>query len=159
MADIVIDGMVRVDWVPSISNNSAPTTTELNAGIALTTLITDDGLIGWEAETADVPTTPLSGTFDTVDVGRVSFSNTALRIKKQSGTDTTYTTLVKNASGYIVIRRNTAYSTAWASSQQLEVFPVKCGETKYVMPAANTLSRYEVPMKITSAPTMRATVA
>lgn len=159
MADIVIDGMTRVDWVSAISNQAAPTTTELNAGIALTTTVTDDGLIGWEPETADVPTTPLSGTFDTVDVGRVSFSGTALRLKKQTSTDTIYDTLVKNTAGYIVIRRNVAYNTAWTAAQKVEVFPVKCGETKALMPAANTLSRYEVPMKITSAPTMRATVA
>lgn len=159
MADIPIDGMTRVDWVSAISNTSAPTTTELNAGIALTTTITDDGLIGFEADTADVPTTPLSGTFDTVDVGRVSFQGSAIRLKKQTSTDTIYDTLVKGTAGYLVIRRNVAYNTAWTAAQKVEVFPVKCGETKFLTPAANTLSRYEVPMKMTSAPTMRATVA
>lgn len=159
MADIPVDGMTRVDWVSAISNNAAPTTAELNAGIALTLKVTDDGLIGFEADTADVPTTSLADVFDTVDVGRVSYSGTALRIKKQTSTDTIYDTLVKGTAGYLVVRRNTAYNTAWTAAQKVEVYPVKCGETKFVMPAANTLSRYEVPMKITSAPTLRATVA
>jgi hypothetical protein len=36
MADIPGDGKIRAYWVTSIANQNAPTTTELNAGIDLT---------------------------------------------------------------------------------------------------------------------------
>lgn len=159
MADIYVDGYTRVAWVPTISNINAPTTTELNAGVLLTTVLTQDGLMGFEAETAEVDTTSLASTFDTKGIGRDQFSNTGLRLKKQSGTDTAYTTLTRGTAGYVVVRRDVAYDTAWASSQAIEVYPVVCGQTKNLSPEANAVRKYEVPTPITSAPALRAAVA
>ncbi|MFC3504804.1 hypothetical protein ACFOOK_28085 [Micromonospora krabiensis] len=146
-------------WVPAIANKAAPTTTELNAGILLQSVITADGLVGFEAETADVDTTSLASTFNTVTIGRDTFSGTLLRIKKQDGTDTAYNTLVRGATGHIVIRRDIAETTSWASSQKVEVYPVVVGQARRLAPEANTVARYEVPTKISAAPELRATVA
>ena len=159
MADIPVDGNTRVAWVPTIATKTAPTTTELNAGILLQSFVTADGLAGFEPETADVDTTSLASTFNTVTIGRDTFSGTMLRLKKQDGTDTVYNTLVRGAAGYIVIRRDIAETTAWATSQKVEVYPVTFGQTKRLNPEANTVARYEVPTKITAAPELRATVA
>lgn len=159
MSDVYSDGNVRVAWVPSISTQAAPTTTELNAGLLLTTLLTADGLMGFEASTAEVDTTSLASTFDTKGIGRDQFSSTGLRLKKQSGTDTAYTTLVRGTAGYIVVRRDIAFDTAWASTQPVEVYPVICGQTKILSPEANSVRKYEVPTPITSAPSLRAAVA
>lgn len=159
MADSLADGMTRVAYVPTIANNAAPTTTELNAGILLQSVMTADGLVGFEAETADVDTTALDSTFDTVTIGRDSFSGTLLRFKKQTGTDTAYDTLVRGLTGYIVVRRDIASGTAWASSQKVEVFPIVCGTAKNLPPARNEVRKYEVPTKISASATLRATVA
>jgi hypothetical protein len=159
MTDIVVDGMTRVAYVPTISNNAAPTTTELNAGILLHSTMTPDGLQGFEAETADVDNSALDSTFDTVTIGRDSFSNTAVMLKKQSGTDTIYDTLTRATTGYIVVRRYVSASTSWASSQKVNVYPIICGQTKEMAPEKNSVARYSVPTKITSSPTLRATVA
>ena len=159
MADITADGKTRVAWVPTISNIAAPTTTELNAGTLLQSTMTADGLAGFRPETADVDTSSLDSTFSTMVNGRTSFSGTLLRLKKQSGTDTIFTTLVRDTAGYVVIRRSVAASTAWASSQAVEVYPALCGEVARVDPEANTVERYEIPIKITSAPSLRAAVA
>jgi hypothetical protein len=159
MPDIFVDGQTRVAWVPTISNNAAPTTTELNAGILLQSVITADGLVGFEPTTAEVDTSSLASTFNTKNIGRDDFSGTMLRLKKQSGTDTAYTTLVRGATGYIVIRRDITETTAWASSQSVEVYPVICGQRKRLAPEANSVSRYEVPTMVTAAPTLSATVA
>lgn len=159
MADIPVDGNTRVAWVPAIANKTAPTTAELGAGLLLQSLVTADGLAGFEPETADVDTTSLASTFNTVTIGRDAFSGTMLRLKKQDGTDTAFNTLIRGAAGYIVIRRDILESTAWATSQKVEVYPVVCGQTKRLNPEANTVARYEVPTKITSAPELRATVA
>lgn len=164
MPDIPGDGKIRVYWVTSIANQNAPTTTELNAGIDLTSTITADGLMGLQPETADVDVSSLASTFNAVDNGRVSFSGTKLRLKKQSGTDTIFTTLVKDTAGFLVVRRSVAQATAWASSQGVEVYPAKCGEVARVDFEPNTVERYEIPIKITAGsagtgPSLRAAVA
>src|SRR5262245_4300547 len=105
VADIVVDGFTRVAYVPTISNINAPTTTELNAGILLQSVMTPDGLTGFEASTADVDNSALNSTFDTKTIGRDSFSGTKLIFKKQNTGDTAYTTLTRGTTGYIVVRR------------------------------------------------------
>jgi hypothetical protein len=159
MADIPSDGMTRVAWVPTIANIAAPTTAELNAGTLLQTTITADGLNGLQPDTATVDTSSLASTFNTVTVGRASFSNTRLRIKKQTATDTIFNTLTRGTEGYLVVRRSVAETTAWASTQAVQVYPVVCGEVAHVDPEPNTLERYEVPLMVKSTPNLRAAVA
>lgn len=159
MADIPVDGNTRADFVPTIASLAAPTTTELNAGTPLTEKLTADGLVGFEPETADVDTTSLASTFDTKTIGRDVFSGTMLRIKKQDGTDTVFNTLTRGTQGYIVVRRDVTWDTAWASTQKVEVYPIICGREKHLSPEANTVHRYEMPVKIRSAPELRAAIA
>lgn len=159
MPDIVIDGKVKVWSVPSIANIAAPTVAELNAGTALEALMTPDGLVGFSPETAPVDNSALSSTFDTKKAGRASFSGDALRLKKQSGTDSVYNTLVREYVTHIVVRRGTTASTAWAISQKVEVYPAECGEVKNLPPEANSVQKYEVPIFVTTEPNLRATVA
>lgn len=159
MADIPVDGMTRVAYVPAIANKSAPTVAELNAGLLLQSLITADGLSGFEPSTADVDTTSLASTFDTLTIGRDSFSDTMLRLKKQDASDTAYTTLVRGATGCIAIRRYIPEGTAWAAGQKVSIYPIICGSARELAPEANTVARYEVPTKINEAPELRATVA
>ena len=82
-----------MDWVPTIANIDAPTTTELDAGIRISQWMTKDGLVGFQPETADAPTSGIESTFDTAVNGRRTFSGTMVRLKKQSGTDTAYDTI------------------------------------------------------------------
>lgn len=159
MADIINDGMTKVWWVPTIANIAAPTTAELNAGMQLEHRVTADGLVGYEAETAEVPTDALNSTFDTKLPGRASFSGTMLRIKKSTGVDTIYDTLVRNAAGNVVVRRDTASATAWTVGDKVEVYPTTCGQTKLLAPEANTVRRFEVPTMISPEPNLRAVVA
>jgi hypothetical protein len=145
--------------VSTIANINAPTTAELNAGIALQSTMTADGLNGFQPATADVDTSSLDSTFSTTVNGRTSFDNTSVRLKKQSGTDTIFTTLTRDTAGYVVIRRSITASTAWASAQACEVYPALCGEVSRLDPEPNTVERYEIPMKITASPALRAAVA
>lgn len=159
MADITADGKTRVYWVTSIANINAPTTTELNAGMDLTSTLTADGLSGFNPNTADVDTSSLASTFTTNVNGRTSFSNTQLTLKRQSGTDTIFTTLTRDTAGYVVIRRSITQSTSWASTQACEVYPALCEEISRMDPAPNTVERYVIGIKITSSPALRAAVA
>jgi len=157
--DSLADGRTRVAYVPAIASIAAPTTSELNAGLLLNSILTPDGLIGFEPTTADVPTDALDSVYDTVDNGRMSFSGTMLRLKKQLTGDTAFTTLVRDVTGYIVIRRDLASTTAWASMQAVEVYPIKCGDRRRLAPEKNAVSKYEVPTKPWVAPNLYAAVA
>jgi hypothetical protein len=160
VADVFADGNVRVAYVPTISNIAAPTTTELNAGTLLQSTLTADGLNGFEATTAEVDTTSLASTFSTKNIGRDEYSGTMLRLKKQTvGSDPVRSLLTRGTTGYVVIRRGISEATAWASSQQVEVYPIICGRRKELSPEQNTVLRYEVPTPITSAPNPDAVVA
>jgi len=158
LADIPVDGQTRVSWVPTIANIAAPTTTELNAGILLQSLLTADGLVGFEPDTADVDNTSLASTFDTLTIGRDSFKGTMLRLKKQLTGDTTFTTLTRGTAGYVVIRRDIAETTAWTSAQAVEVYPVILGQRRRLAPQSNTVTRYEVPTKVQSLPSLTAVI-
>jgi len=159
MPDITADGKTRVFWVFSIASQAAPTVAELNAGIQLNSTMTADGLAGFNPSTADVDTSALDSIFNTTVNGRTSFSNTLLRLKRQSGTDTIFTTLTRDTAGFVVVRRSIAASTGWASTQLCEVYPAVCEEVSRLDPAPNTIERYEVGIKITLSPSLRATVA
>lgn len=159
MTDIITDGRTRVAHVVSIGSIAAPTVAELNAGTLLHTLMTPDGLVGFEPDTADVDNSALSSTFDTRLPGRGSFSNTMLRLKKQEGTDTVYDTLVRDFQTHVVVRRGVDAAQAWAAGDKVEVYPAQCGEVRNLPPEANTVQRYEVPTKITTQPNLRAVVA
>lgn len=159
MADSLGDGRTRVYWVLSISNQAAPTTTELNAGTNLTSLITPDGVVGFEPDTADVDVSALDSTFDTKIAGRASFSGTLLRLKKQTGTDAVYNALTRDTAGFVVIRRDVTSTTAWTTGDKVEVYPAVLGEVRNLPPASNEVHKYESPIKISSSPSLRATVA
>lgn len=158
MADITVDGRVKVYLLTAIAVQAAPTTAELNAGTQIDGLLTPDGLQGFEPDTADVDNSALNSTFTTTTSGRAAFSNTALRLKKQSGTDTLYNAWPRDTAGFVVIRRDgTLASVAWGAGQKVEVYPIITGETKNLAPAANEVQKYELPVKITATPTIRAT--
>lgn len=160
MADIIVDGKTLVYEVPTIADPTAPTAVELNAGVDISDKLTADGLVGFAPETADVDNRSLASTFDTSLPGRASYSGTMLRLKKQSAAgDTIYDTLVREYATNIVVRRGVDRGTAWAAAQECEVYPVRCGEVRNLDPEANTVQRYEVPLKMASEPELRATVA
>jgi hypothetical protein len=159
MADIIGDGKERWDWVPSIANIAAPTTAELNAGIRISQWMTKDGATGFAPDTADAPTSSIESTFDTNVNGRRSFNNPRVRLKKQLAGDTAYTTLLPDVTGFLTRRKSLAAATAFASTQPLQVFPAMCGEAAWLDQDDNMPERYDVPMKITGQPNLRAAVA
>ncbi|GAB3656456.1 phage tail tube protein [Glycomyces tarimensis] len=159
MNDIIVDGTVKVAFVPTVADLSAPTTTEIAAGVDdLDLYITADGLVGFEPDTAEVDTTALRSKFDNKRPGRASFSGTMLRIKKQTDTDTPFTTLTRNTEGVLVIRRYTDAEPDFAAADAVACYPIQCGTRRDLGPEANTTARYEVPTMITADPVLDAVV-
>jgi len=161
MADIIVDGMTRVAFVPSIANLAAMTVSEANAGTLLQSTLIPAGLEGFENSTAEVDNTSLASTFDTKLPGRQSFSGTGLVLKKQDGTDTIFNLLsVPNTAGFIVIRDGIPETTAWASGQKYEAYPVRTAAHSMMgRGEANSLLRYRIPTPISAKPELKGSVA
>lgn len=157
MSDLYVDGNLKVTFAPSIANINAPTTTELNAGTSLETLITPTGL-QIKSTTASVDTSNLASTFTTSAAGRRSFAIT-VEFKRQTPTDTAFNLLPYKTTGYLVVRRNLAATTAWASSQNVEVYPVTVGEPELTPPAINEVQKFTSSMMVTTDPATRAVIA
>lgn len=157
MSDLFVDGNLKVTFAPSIANINAPTTTELNAGTSLETLITPTGL-QIKPTTASVDTSNLASTFTTQGVGRRTFAIT-VEMKRQTPTDTAFNLLPYKTSGYLVVRRNLAATTAWATGQNVEVYPVTVGEPELAPPAINEVQKFTSSMMVTSDPATRAVIA
>ena len=161
MTDIILDGKVKVYSVPSIANIAAPTTTELNAGTNLGSLLTKDGLQGFQPDTASVDTTALNSTYGTNLPGLAELSMGALRFKAQTqATDTIRAVFVKDYTTNIVIRRGGQLeTTAWTSGDKIEVWPVTCGYRKDGEFESNAVQKYDIPVAFSTAPNQYSQVA
>lgn len=159
MSDILGDGTIRVAWATSISNLAAPTVAELEAALDFTTRITPDGL-NVTPETADVDNSHIASTFTTNLAGRQSFSPEVTFKRGDNATDDLpWTTLRYKVDGLLVIRRILDYTEAWAIGQDVEVYPMQCGQRASIPNAPNEVSKFTSPMKLRAEPNLEAVVA
>lgn len=157
MSDLLVDGNVKISFVPAVANVHAPTTTELAAGTSLEQFITPTGYKN-KPSTAPVITSSLASTFDTDAAGRRSFA-ISLELKRQTPTDPVYALLAYKAVGFLVVRRNLANTVAFASAQVVEVYPVMCGQREQIDPAPNEVAKYMSAFFMTADPDDGAVIA
>lgn len=159
MADIVVDGLVQVWFVTTISSTAAPTAAEITAGTKLGPYLRADGLENFNPTSQRIDTTSIESTFDTAVNGRTSFGDTAMVLKKQLTSDTAYTALgTSGTNGYIVMRFGVAAATAATASQKVDIYPVQLGQAGKII-EAGTVVRYRVPAAVSSLPVYEVTVA
>lgn len=159
--NLLSDGTTRVSWVVTIASQNAPTAAELNAGIALETLMTADGL-DIPGSTASIDTSSLASTFSSNDVGRRSFGPIMLTLKRQAqllSGDAARNALIYLATGFIVVRRGIVVATAYVAGQEVEVYPGRVGAPLPVKVAPNDLHKYTVPVNVTADVSPNAIVA
>jgi hypothetical protein len=161
MADIIMDGYVKVWSVPTIANIAAPTTAELNAGTNLGALLLKDGLRGFTPDTGTVDTTALSSTYGTNAPGLISLSKGSLWVKAQTqATETIRSVFIFGYTTNIVIRRNGSLETvAWTATDKSEVWPIKCGARIDGDFASNEVQKFGVEIFFYVAPNQSAIVA
>jgi hypothetical protein len=149
VADYGFDGMIKVSWVSTLTAPGAPTAVQLTAGTPLEGRLTADGLsIG--VDTASIDTSKLNSTANSQTIGRDSYTVSVKYVRGDS-TDATavQTTLVRGASGYLVVRRDKVSTAAWAAADKVEVYPVIVGGANPDSPAANALQTVNVPLMVT----------
>lgn len=158
MADVIVDGKTRVAWATSIADIHSPTVAELDGALELTRRITPDGL-GITPETATVDTSNLASTFTTSRAGRRSFTN-ELTFKRGDTPedDAPHLTLKYLVRGFLVVRRVIPTDEPWAAGQEVEVYPIECGEGTQVPPAPNETAKVTIPMMVSDDPDTAAVV-
>jgi len=160
VADIILDGKVKVWSVPTISNIAAPTTAELNAGVNIGQYMPKDGVKGFMPDTGEVDNTKLTSTYGTSRAGLGELKPGSLTFFRQTPTDTIWALFVYGYLTNIVIRRQGSLETAaWASTNQVEVFPIECGFRQDQDFAENELQKYMIQAFFYSAPNQNAVVA
>ncbi|GCD37937.1 hypothetical protein OEIGOIKO_05747 [Streptomyces chrestomyceticus JCM 4735] len=159
MSDLISDGKTKVVWVASLSSQSSPPAAELNAGADVTPRVTPDGL-KVDPDTASVDTNSLASRFDTAEPGRVKVD---IEVTCKRGTtpqeDLPWRTFTYGTHGCLAVRRGVDYEVPFAAGQEVEVYPVACGEPASAPPAANEVSKFTSKMMLTQAPQTRAVVA
>lgn len=161
MSDVIGDGKIKVIWVAAggIASIAAPTVAELAAGDDITERITPDGL-SISPDTANVDNSNLASTFTTGRAGRRSYQiEVTLKRGDNASDDLPWATLLYRTMGYLVVRRIIDYTTAIAASDEVEVYPVECGERSSVPPAPNEVSKFMSPMMLREEPDTAAVVA
>lgn len=157
MSVVIIDGRVKVTFATAIANVAAPTTAELNAGTALQTFITPDGFdIG--GDTSAVDTGNLGSKSYLNRAGRKKYDIT-IQFHHDSPTDTPYNLLPYRTTGFLVVRRGTDATTAWATSDKVEVYPVESGEPMQVKPGPDSTWDFSVKFFVMADENTRAVVA
>lgn len=158
MSKYTFEYYTRVDWVPTITTIAAPTVAQLNAGTALATLLTKDGLQTPNNQNM-VDNTSLAERFDAQLVGSFGGPITLKLKRDNDGTDAAWNLFEWGENGFVVIRRGLAYDAAWAAAQKAEVYPAQAHEPVMDNTAANAQQTFTVMLAVTAQPNLRATVA
>lgn len=149
MADYGFDGMIKVSFVPTIADHTAPKLTEVSAGTPLEARLTADGL-EVTAATANIDTSKLNSTANSATIGRDTFTTSVKYVRgDDTGATAVQTALTRGAAGWLVIRRDKLASVAWTLADKVELYPVICARPNPDKPAANALQAVTVPMEVT----------
>lgn len=162
MADMLVDGLVKVTYTPTIVSIAAPAAaTELESGssIDLECLITADGFdISVDEATISIP--KLCETFDAEAPGRAKYGLTFTFVRQDTTlADKAWEGLPRLTAGYIAVRLGVAASTTWAAAHKALVFPVKAGEQRPQKPEPNGAVLFQQQWYVTSQPNLHAVCA
>jgi hypothetical protein len=135
------DGFVRVFWVSSALTLTAPTTTQLNAGLELSYYLTVDG---WQptADEQEVTDDRLGDAITYENRGRSRFTLGSIRYVTYPGdadNDEAALALTEDATGWFVERRGLDADTAWAAAQLVTIIPARLGAQVDQAPEANSV--------------------
>lgn len=152
MARVIGAGVLELFYVPTLTDYTAPTTTQLNAGTDLTGFLTDGGL-----------STPFDGSI--VDIGDMSskFNKTAagtfggnpltLEFYRDDAADTAWTTLARGVTGYIALARfGLATPGTFAVADVVDVWPIEVVTRNPADVVRNEAQRFSVECAVTNVP-------
>lgn len=148
----------RIWWVTTIASQAAPTVAEIGAGTDVTPFVPKDGLKVGSTNNA-VKNDDITSAFMPEIPG--SYGNkVALTCFRDDSADAAWTLFkTRLTTGFLVVRRMLAVTSAVAASQKVEVYPAEIGQPLLADTAENERVKFTVDVFVTAAPTLAATVA
>ena len=160
MATYITPGVSEVHWVTTISDTTAMTAGEGNAGVDLSAFAQAMPTIPRGTNLSD--NSDLSSTFESRNVGTRGGDLVDLVIKRHvaSGDDTAYTTLTEDTVGFLVVaRQGLAATGTFATADRYDVFPATVSSLEDGTPGRNDIDTAIAHLVVTSAPDRDQTVA
>lgn len=161
MAKVITAENAEIWFVPAISDTSAPTVTELDAGQRLSTFVNG----GFSADFASnlVDSGDITDAFNATVAGTYGGgTNTVTGLMWDDTSNTAWDTLPRGTAGYFVVSlAGTANQSgaSWATGDVSDVFPAEVVSRSYPDLTRDGLVTFDVEYAITSAPVYGATAA
>jgi hypothetical protein len=157
MAKYIAAEKVEVWVVPTITNLSAPTAAQMNAGTRLTTFIRGGVSIDFASNLVDSAT--LESAFNSTSPGTFGGGLNSLNgVLRDNANDAAWNALPRDTAGYLVIQLGTATGTAWGSGDVVDIYPWQVVSRNTGDLARDQLVTFDVGFAITSVPTFGSTV-
>lgn len=159
MAKYIAAEKSEVYWVPAISNTSAATVTELNAGTRLTDFMTGGFSADFSSNLVDAGT--LASAFNTTVAGTYGGgTNTLSGLLRDNSADTAWNTLPRGTAGYLVTQAGVSTGATWATGDVYDaVFTVEVVARSYPDLTRDALVTFDVDYAITAVPVYLGTAA
>lgn len=147
------DGTLRLTFVATLADPTAPILAELNAvtSLDIAGYVTADG---WQTsgEQAVVADERIATTQTFEQPGRKTKSLTLVYVHNPADPDNNeaYTTLAEGVTGYIVARYGVPRTQVWAANDIVDVWPVKAGEPMKNFNGANSVHTATQRMFVTN---------
>lgn len=121
MARLISNGEVRIWWVDTISDPSAPTVAEITAGTDITGFLSslDTPLDGNAVDSSD-----LSSAFNKTVAGKFG-GNVNAQMYRDDTADDAFDLFPRNTTGYLVIRRFGGSDVAEAAGDEVDVWNLR----------------------------------
>lgn len=157
MAKYAPPAKTEVFWVVTVSDYTAITAAEINAGTDLSTFVRNMPDLPRTANLVDVST--IDSKFEKRQVGTRGGDVASLEILRDDSADTAYTTLTEDTAGYLVLgRKGWATAGTAATNDEVDVFPMTIASVADGTPGRNEPDFAVVEMAITDDPSRGQTV-
>lgn len=151
MVRVLGAGVYELFYVAAVTDATAPSVAELNAGIDLTGFLID-GTLDTPLEGSIVDESDVSSDFNKTGPGTYGGDALAAEFYRDNTTDTAWTTLARAVRGYMAITRFGRAGTAWASGDTLELWPITVISRNMMVPARNEKQRFRVMCAVPGIP-------
>lgn len=157
MARQGVTEQLRLWYVPTISNEGAPTTSEIGAGTDLTPFLVRDGLktpLGGNT----IPTASVASQYNTTAPGPFGGQPVQVNLYRDDTDDDAWDALPRGTTGFFVVGRFVGTGNV-AASDVVEVWPIAVISREPMDIADNEAQKFTATCSVPTEPTFDAVVA
>lgn len=153
MSRVIGAGVAELHVITTIAVVTAPTASELNAGVDLTSFLPDGGLTTpFDGSIVDIA--DMSTKFNATAAGTFGGQPLSIECFRDDVADTAWTTLVRGFVGYVAVARFAlATQGTWAIADLVDVWPIEVVTRNPADLVRNEAQRFTSESAVTAIPT------